>query len=156
MKDNSCHVTAPSILPCFFCFLQDFPNFLRVIADICLCQLEGIQNCFLRLCNCMVQPIYSVQMAYHPDFFQLFQSCRDGHVIRPLEHCLALVLQVCINPAAQDQRQELNENLGGKCRIGSDAHALVAKIGFICPEQLLRRIAALIALYCFLRCHPVR
>ena len=70
-------------------------NCLRVIADICLCQPEGIQNYFLRLCNCMVQSIYSVQMADHHDLLQLFQSCRDGHVIRSLEHCWIVYRSRC-------------------------------------------------------------
>ena len=129
-------------LPCFFCFLQDFPDFLRVIADICLCQLEGIQNCFLRLCNCMVQPIYSVQMAYHHDFFPALSKLQNDFpdkTLHSLDHdkkAISHLIHVCqvlpaeITPVQDESQIPVSEavcliNHAGKLRHVIDASGIL-------------------------------
>ncbi len=92
----------------------------------------------------MVEAVQAVHAPHHLDLLQLLDGGRHRHVVGPGGQALHLLLEQAVDPAADDQGDELDEDLA-RCRLAAvDAQGPVAQVGLVPPEQLLALVAALV------------
>lgn len=92
----------------------------------------------------MVEAVQAVHAPHHLDLLQLLDGGRHRHVVGPGGQALHLLLEQAVDPAADDQGDELDEDLARGRLARVDAQGPVAQVGLVPPEQLLSLVAALV------------
>ena len=92
----------------------------------------------------MVQRVLAIVPVDRLDFFQLTNRYRNVHEV-PLFLVFKLgVLQPYMNPIADNERDELDENLCGCGFIRTHSHALVSKERLVCSEKFFGAVTTLV------------
>ena len=105
---------------------------------------EGLEHVFLSCSDRVVKSIDAVHLSDHLDLLQFFDRGRDGHVVRPCHILFHRILELAVDFVADDEGDELDEDLSRNRLIRTDPEAPVAQIGLVPSEQLFALVPALV------------
>ena len=136
-----------SVAPPFpFLRREDAADLLRPEPDHVGVHAEAPEDVLLPFRDGMVEPVDAVVPTAHLYLLQLPYRRGDRRVVRLRRIVPECIPDVGVEPAADDERDELDEDLRGGALIGVDPHGPVPQVGFVPPEQLLVLIPGLVGL----------